>query len=361
MSYVSLYIAVSGLLMPFVVCPSKPLAQEPNLFVKLVEASKAEVAKKGGKITIATNWTSEQATPILDAYKKDFPFVTKPTFERVRRIEDLQRMLLEYRGGRTPAIDVTSVAQEVWPEFRTAGVFVKTPVSYREIAKFLPKDWPRLDPRVIDPEGYFLATSGASRGIAYNKNMVPQEKAPKSWDDCLNPMWRGKVVYDPRPKLTALQHDPNTRDAHLQWLKRMLDNQVVFVRGVAEGLEKVAAGEYPIFCGTNYHNAMPMIDEGAPLVFFLPDPFAFETAVQVFITKWSLPATTQLFALWTATKAQPIVDSKGYRGLPWVPGTRIYNMAKGKYAAICDPECLTKSADHYGTEHNRILGIPGSK
>jgi hypothetical protein len=104
-----------------------------------------------------------------------------------------------------------------------------------------------------------------------------------------------------------------------------------------------------------------MIDQGAPLVFFLPDPFAFETAVQIFITKWSLPATSQLFALWTATKGQPIVDSKGYRGLPWIPGTRIYNMAKGKYAAICDPECLTKAGDVYGAEHNRILGIPGSK
>ena len=174
-------------------------------------------------------------------------------------------------------------------------------------------------------------------------------------------MWKGKVVYDPRPKLTALQHDPKTREAHLKWLKRMLDNQVVFVRGVAEGLEKVAAGEYPIFCGTNYHNAMPMIDEGAPLVFFLPDPFPFETAVQIFVTKWSLPATSQLFALWTATKAQPIVDDKGYRGLPWIPGTRIYNMAKGKYAAICDPECLRKSSEVYNAEHNRILGIPGSK
>jgi hypothetical protein len=336
-------------------------AQTSNPFTKLVEASKAEVAKRGGKITVSTNWTSEQAAPILDAYRKDFPFVTQTVFQRVRRIEDSQRMLLEYQGGRTPSVDVSSVAQEAWPEFRAAGVFVKAPVSYRELGKFLPKDWPRLDPRVIDSEGYFLATSGASRGIAYNKNMVPAEKAPKGWDDCLNPMWKGKIVYDPRPKLTALQHDPKTRQAHLHWLKKMLENQVVFVRGIAEGLEKVAAGEYPIFCGTNYHNAMPIIDEGAPLVFFLPDPFAFETAVQVFVTKWSLPATTQLFALWTATKAQPIVDAKGYRGLPWIPGTRIYNMAKGKYAAICDPECLRKSSDLYNAEHNRILGIPGAK
>lgn len=350
-----------GFVIGFLLSAQQLLAQATNPFTKLVEVSKAEVMKKGGKITIATNWTSEQASPILDAFKKDFPFAARPTFERVRRIEDLQRMLLEYRGGRTPLVDVTSVAQEVWPEYKAAGVLVKAPVSYRELAKFLPKEWPRLDPRALDPDGYFLATSGASRGIAYNKNMVPQDKAPKTWEDCLNPMWKGKVVYDPRPKLTALQHDPKTREAHLKWLKRMLENQVVFVRGVAEGLEKVAAGEYPIFCGTNYHNAMPMIDEGAPLVFFLPDPFAFETAVQIFVTKWSLPATSQLFALWTATKAQPIVDDKGYRGLPWIPGTRIYNMAKGKYAAICDPECLRKSSEVYNAEHNRILGIPGSK
>ena len=351
----------SGFAIAFFLCAQHVFAQSANPFTKLVEASKAEAAKKGGKVTIGTNWTGEQAKPILEAFKKDFPFITQPRFERMRRIEDHQRALLEYKAGRPPAIDVTSISSEVWPEYHSAGAFVKAAFSYRELAKFLPKDWPPLDSRVIDSDGYFLATSGASRGIAYNKNLVPPDKAPKGWEDCLDPMWKGKVVYDPRPKLTALQHDPKTREVHLKWLNRLVENQVVFVRGIAEGLEKVASGEQPIFCGTNYHNAMPMVDQGAPLVFFLPDPFAFETGVQIFVTKWSLPATSQLFAVWTATKAQPIVDEKGYRGFPWIPGTRIHNMSKGKYIAICNPDCLKKSAEVYNAEHNRIIGIPGAK
>jgi iron(III) transport system substrate-binding protein len=345
----------------FFAASQSAFAQSANLFNQLVEASKGEVAKKGGKVTIANNWTPKQAKLILAAFKNDFPFVTEPRFERIRTVETMQQMLMEYKAARPPAIDVTSVSDELWPAYHSAGAFVKAPFPYQELAKSLPKDWPALDPRLIDMEGYFLSTSGATRGIAYNKNLVPPDKAPKSWEDCLNPMWRGKSVYDPRSKLSAFQHDPKTREWFLKWLRALADNKIVLNRGVQENLEKVAAGEFPLYCGTNYSNAMPMVDEGAPIDFILPDPFPIDLGVQVFITKWSLPATSQLFAVWTATKAQPIMDAKGYRGFPWIPGTRIHGMAKGKYVAICGPDCLRKVSEVYDPEHARILKLPGAK
>jgi len=338
-----------------------PVFAQSSPFTKLVEASKVEVAKKGGKVTVANNWTPDQGKPILEAFKNDFPFVTQPKFERIRTVEDMQRMLMEFKAGRPPEIDVTSISDELWPAYHGAGAFLKAPVSYRDLAKSLPKDWPPLDPRLIDTDGFFISTSGATRGIAYNKNLVPPDKAPKNWDDCVNPIWRGKIVYDPRPKLTALQHDPKTREWFLKWLKAFAENKIVLNRGVQENLEKVAAGEFALYCGTNYSNAMPMIDEGAPMVFVAPDPLPVDLGVQIFITKWSLPATSQLFALWTATKAQPIMDAKGYRGFPWIPGTKINTLAKGKYVAICGPDCLKKGAEVYDAEHARILGLPGVK
>jgi hypothetical protein len=41
----------------FLLCGEVLLAQSGNLYNQLVEAAKSEVAKKGGKLTIAPNWT----------------------------------------------------------------------------------------------------------------------------------------------------------------------------------------------------------------------------------------------------------------------------------------------------------------
>jgi ABC-type Fe3+ transport system substrate-binding protein len=336
-------------------------AQSGNLYNQLVEMAKSEIAKKGGKVTIAINWTNPQGKAIVEEFKKDFSFIKEGKFERVRTVEESQRALMEFKAGRPQQIDVTMVSDESWPAYQEAGAFLKPPFEYEKLAKALPSGWPALDPRVIDPQGYFLSTTGAVRGIAYNKNLVSADKAPKKWEDCNDPMWRGKVLYDPRPKLTALQHDPKTREAHLKWLRGLLDNKVVLNRGMDENLQKIAAGEFPINCAANYHNALPMIDEGAPIGFVLPDPIPLELGTQMFVTKWTLPATTQLFALWAATKAQPVVEKSGYRGFPWDPTSRKYPMAQKKYIAVCGPDCLRLSGEKYDQEHARILKLPGAQ
>jgi len=124
---------------------------------------------------------------------------------------------------------------------------------------------------------------------------------------------------------------------------------------------KVIAGEFHINCGANYHNAMPLIDDGAPLEFFFPDPFPLDFSSDVRVVKWSkTPATAQLLALWLATKAQPLIDKASYRGFPWDPGSRKYPMAKGKYVAICGADCKTKLHE-YAKLHANILKLPGAK
>lgn len=138
-----------------------------------------------------------------------------------------------------------------------------------------------------------------------------------------------------------------------------MKNKAVLNRGQTENLQKVAAGEYPIVCGVTFHSAMPMKDQGAPLEFALPDPFVLEVGTTYHNMKWSdAQATTQLLALWLASKGQEAVSKYGYRAMPWNPRARKYAMSKGKYVAICDATCLRRR-DVYNKLHLDILGIPG--
>jgi hypothetical protein len=267
---------------------------------------------------------------------------------------------MEYRVNRLPVFDIMYVSPEVLPEYRKAGLFVKPPFPYRILVNKLPAGWIAVDPKLIDPEGYFIATTGVLGGILYNAGIVPPGREPKTWEDCLDPQWRGKFIYDPRPRLVALQHDPKTRAVHMKWLRGIVENKAVLVRGQTEALEKVAGGEFPLFCGVRYHSAMKMIAAGAPLIFVLPDPFPLDFGTYIHVLKWStMPATTQLFALWLASKGQPLVEKHAYRGFPWVLNSGMHSLARGKYAAICDLNCLS-NLQQYTSEHAAILKLPGS-
>jgi ABC-type Fe3+ transport system substrate-binding protein len=334
---------------------------QSNAFSQLVEAARTEVEKKGGKLTIGITWTERQAKPVIEEFRKEFPFIQAISFVRLRTVENMQRMLMEFKSGRPPDIDIPFISNELWPEYIKEKMFLVPRFPYKDLIRSLPQGWEPPDPRSLDPQGLYMACTGSARGIAYNKNLIRADQAPKGWEDCLVPKWRGKIIYDPRATLSAFQHDAKTRDWFLKWLKGLLANKVVLNRGMGENLEKVTAGEYLISCTANYHNAMPMIDEGAPLVFVLPDPFTLDIATEMHVVRWSTtPAATQLFALWLATRAQPLIEKVSYRGFPWVPASRKFPMAKGKYMAICGADCAIK-ADQYSEEHAKILGLPGAR
>ena len=336
---------------------SPAISAQAKLFNQLLETSKAEMAKKGGVLTVTLEWPEDEGKAVLEAFKKEFPFIKEIAYERTRTVDAMQRVLLEFKAGRSLKYDIMHVSMEAWPAYQEAGAFPKPPFSYKELVKSLPSDWPTPDPRSVDPKGEYIATTGLVRGIAYNKNIVPPDKAPRRWDDCLDPMWRGKFLYDPRSKLTALQHDPKTREAHLKWLKGIMENKVVLNRGQTENVQKVASGEYPLVCGVNYHSSTREMDQGAPVIFVVPDPYPMEFGSQMRVVKWSkTPATSQLFGLWVATKG----EQPAYREFPWNPGSRKAPLVKGKYAAVCDVECLKRS-EEYDAEHARILKLPGAK
>ena len=103
----------------FLLCGEVVLAQSGNLYNQLVEASKSEVAKKGGRLTIALNWTNPQGKAIVEEFKKDFSFVKETKFERLRTVEDAQRALMEFKAGRPQQIDVSTVSDELWQSFKT--------------------------------------------------------------------------------------------------------------------------------------------------------------------------------------------------------------------------------------------------
>jgi len=47
---------------------------------------------------------------------------------------------------------------------------------------------------MVHPEGIAVSVITNPAVIAYNKNLVPKQHVPKSWADCYDPFFKGKLA-----------------------------------------------------------------------------------------------------------------------------------------------------------------------
>ena len=229
-------------------------------FERLVETAKAEVAERGGVLDIALDWTDSDAGPVMEEFKLAFPFINTINYTRETGIGPFGRYLLMIQQGDPPLYDFMHVASEFELQYKDSGAFIRPLFDYAELNDSLPADWPKLHPAAMDPGGYFLSTTGNARGIIYNPDLVPAGQEPRTWADCTDPKLRGQVVMDARNKLQAFQFDEGERPRHIQWLQDLKVNDVVLIRGQGSIVRKIAAGEFPVACGINYHTAWRTIE-----------------------------------------------------------------------------------------------------
>jgi ABC-type Fe3+ transport system substrate-binding protein len=62
----------------------------------------------------------------------------------------------------------------------------------------LPYVTPMLEfypPKYRDPNGLWAATRLSYYAVAYNTKLVPADKAPRSYEDLLDPRWKGQLAW----------------------------------------------------------------------------------------------------------------------------------------------------------------------
>ena len=324
------------------VYPSEVRGAETAQYRELVKKAKAEGAVEF--------WAPQsKGKNILKVFSKKFGIKAK--YKRWSGIGRQQRTLLEVRAGRKLSADVMAPGRDNHGQFLEAGVFRKPPFEYSKV-------WPEIDKRIYLAGGWGLAAIGASRAIAYNPTLVPPELVPKTWDDCARPEFKGRVVLDSRHKLYALHWD--RREWFLDWVKKMVANDVILIRGQTDVMQLVSAGAHALFCSAQPYVAQPLIDKGAEnLKIAVPGELLIETATLSFIRKGSPnPHAAQLLVGWLVGKeGQKVIDKLSYHGFPWVEGTYNGKLAKGNKVLLCGAECVAKASE-MAREYTKALGLP---
>jgi iron(III) transport system substrate-binding protein len=107
-------------------------------------------------------------------------------------------------------------------------------------------------------------------GIAYNKDIISPDKAPKSLEDLLKPEYKGKLAFpDPSRGAVAIMWPMSLyklmgKERADKYLRDLAATKPVIVEGVGPAAERVVAGETPIAI-TYLKFVVSFSQKGAPL------------------------------------------------------------------------------------------------
>lgn len=339
---VRLFFAVCAILLLF----SNPAAGAES-DPKVVEGAKAE----SGQILAFMGLRLETARILADRFKEKYPFIKSVDLQRGDSLRMLERALSEYRAGMH-RIDVFQMSPYDLAALRDEGVL--TPYNSPVIQE--------IKPLFKDDKNYWTDLYWYPVIIAYNTDLVSAEEAPKTWEDLLDPKWKGKIGM-PRDQIgfhrVMLQELGAEKGA--QFMKDLAAQDIRIHRGISDGVTMLAAGEFHINITRAQHieifkakgapvewvkDLKPMAVHGTPIALAknAPNP----NSAKLFIDFVLSDEGAEIIA--ESRRLPPRLDVKGLSS-----GFR--EMNRDNLVRTPD-EDIVKNFQEYRTEFRELFGMP---
>ena len=308
------------------------------------------LAEKEGKVRIASALERDEEPLVFKGFYQKYPKIKiEPT--RITGADARERIFTEGLAGLVE-YDLADISSEVQEKFIKAGLLAG-PFPWHSL-------FANIDDKQLSPNGYIVAVAWSTHIVAYNPTLVPPDRVPKKWDDCLDPYWKGKFIVDTRPKTLATLAVAWGEEKTLNYAKRLKDNQPVWKRGQTEALTQLAAGEYPMICGSYYQSLHKLLrrDPKTKLAVSFPNEVGASVGETLAVLKGGQnPNAAILLAGWLASpEGQKAYDQIG-RGSPFFEGGE-----KWQYIRKAGAKVITRGWEDNATEeamNKKILSVWG--
>lgn len=222
-------------------------------------------AKKEGMVVTYTNeMVGDMGAAVAEAFKKatgiKLEIVAIGSSARAERIRS------EARAGIMVA-DISDGSAA----FQAVLKVDKMTQSVGDLPVFSEKGVWALDPLEVDPEGHIVAYSPSIVSAWVNTRLVKPEDEPKSWNDFLDPKWKGKKIGVAHPASSSLAYWAYAGLTQRlgfkdDFFQKMGAQDLRFIPGTARDvMASLARGETYISFPGSASMAMPMVKEGAPI------------------------------------------------------------------------------------------------
>ena len=259
-------------------------------------------AKNEGEITIYTSAPSDDMMALTAAFEKKYGIKAKVWRASSEKV--LGRGITEARGNRFDA----DVYETNGPELEAL---------HREKLLQLVKS-PSLGdlvPQAILPHGEWVSTRINIFTAAYNTNLIKKEDLPKTYQDLLNPKWKGKLGIEAEDAdwFAGVVADIG-EEAGLKLFRDIVATNGLSVRkGHTLLTNLVASGEVPIALTIYNYKAEQLKNKGAPIDWFVIGKNAIARPNGIGVARKSPhPHAAVLFYEFCITDAQQIFQQRDF-------------------------------------------------
>jgi iron(III) transport system substrate-binding protein len=213
-----------------------------------------EGAKKEGRLVLYTGMETEEAGIFTKEFTRKYPFVKTDVFRSAG--EKVQaRFIVEHRAN-THLADV----------FQTSIIQVYQLKNLGMLARYVSEEAPAFAEGFKDPQGYWTTFYQIPYVIGYNTRMVAPKDVPGSYEDLLQPRWKGLISLETEEYQWFYQVlQIMGRDKGLDFMKKFAGQNLQMRKGHTLLAQLVAAGESAIATVVYSNRVERMKATGAPI------------------------------------------------------------------------------------------------
>jgi iron(III) transport system substrate-binding protein len=250
-----------------------------------------QAARKEGEIVWYTTMSADQSTAFMGRFQQKYAFL-KPSIIRLGGNALLSRIMTEAKAGKH-FFDVAHGTGEIVLPLMEMGL----------LAAYLSPERKAIPDDLKDKKGFWTSVYVNSVVLGYNKNLIKGQPLPRTYDDLLQPRWKGKKISIDSTYVTFLQGLMSAwgKDKALDYLKKLNEQEPVVMRGSTVRAQLAAAGEFPLVIA--YANIIQYLTEkGAPIDWLPLEPAVISVNTVMAGAKSPHPNAAKLFIDFTLSK-----------------------------------------------------------
>jgi iron(III) transport system substrate-binding protein len=211
-------------------------------------------AKKEGEVTDYSSANQQLSGPLVKLFENKYPFVAVKA-ARIGGSRIIQRTEAEAKAG-VHAVDVITTGELGIVSLIDRGLTAKYSSPMRD----------SLREGFADKAGAWTVQHATLLFSAYNTKLVKADEVPRTWEDFLDPKWKGKLSLETEAFewLGFLINHMGEQRAR-RYFERLTKQDVKFLRGRSLQLQLLAAGEFPITMVSNANLILELKKAGAPI------------------------------------------------------------------------------------------------
>jgi len=250
-----------------------------------------EGAKREKEVVIYGTMDLRGANLFNDKFREKYPFVDVK-LNRFGSGNLVPRAVAEVRAGKhlSDILQTNSLGLHFLRKEGILGHYVS------------PED--RFYPKQFKDQGYWTTTNMNVHVVAYNTRLIARERLPRTYEDFLNPVWRGKIVLDASEQWFALMVQIMGKDKGLKYIAALAKQNVLLRReSSALRAQLIAAGEAPMDIDSTLGPVDQLKKRGAPIDWFTVGPVPVVTSAHGVASRPLHPNAARLYVDFVLSQA----------------------------------------------------------